>query len=54
MLFDAHTGEVLEMVNPSSRERREFFQDLILVQAAKPISHKKVAGEWFGIYFKQL
>ncbi|XP_041358072.1 ATPase family AAA domain-containing protein 2-like isoform X2 [Gigantopelta aegis] len=45
MLFDALGGEVLQMVNPTSDQRREFFQDLILVQAAKPVSLKKVAAK---------
>ncbi|XP_017265508.1 ATPase family AAA domain-containing protein 2 isoform X2 [Kryptolebias marmoratus] len=42
-LFRVEYGEVFQVLVPTSRERRDFFEDLILNQAAKaPTSKKKV------------
>ena len=38
-------GEVFPVPVPSSRERRNFFEDLILNQAAKAPASKKKAGK---------
>lgn len=38
-------GEVFHVKVPTSRERRNFFEDLILNQAAKAPASKKKAGE---------
>ncbi|XP_061676443.1 ATPase family AAA domain-containing protein 2-like isoform X2 [Syngnathoides biaculeatus] len=40
-LFKVEYGEVYHVRAPSSRERRNFFEDLILNQAAKPPASKK-------------
>lgn len=42
-LFRLEYGEVFQIQVPSSRERRDYFQDLILNQAAKAPSSKKKA-----------
>ena len=45
VLFGSYYGEVITMRHPSADERREFFEDLILVQAAKVPIRKKRAGK---------
>lgn len=44
-LFRVEYGEVFHIQVPTSRERRNFFEDLILNQAAKAPVSKKKAGE---------
>lgn len=44
-LFRVEYGEVFHIQVPTSRERRSFFEDLILNQAAKAPLSKKKAGE---------
>lgn len=44
-LFRVEYGEVFHVQAPTSRERRRFFEDLILNQAAKAPASKKKAGE---------
>ncbi|XP_052256515.1 ATPase family AAA domain-containing protein 2-like isoform X2 [Dreissena polymorpha] len=44
-LFDQFCGEVLEMWNPGRQERRDFFKDLLLNQATRPPTQRKVAAE---------
>lgn len=44
-LFRLEYGEVFHVQVPTSRERRNFFEDLILNQAAKAPASKKKAGE---------
>lgn len=44
-LFRAEYGEVFHVPVPTSKERRDFFEDLILNQAAKAPASKKKAGE---------
>lgn len=44
-LFQVEYGEVFCVHVPTSRERRNFFEDLILNQAAKAPPSKKKAGE---------
>ncbi len=45
-LFNATSGEVITMHNPSDSQRREFFQDLLLNQIKKPPPSKKQAGRF--------
>ena len=45
VLFGSFYGEVITMRQPNEQERREFFEDLILVQAAKAPVKKKRAGK---------
>lgn len=44
-LFRVEYGEVFHVQVPTSRERRSFFEDLILNQAAKAPASKRKAGE---------
>lgn len=44
-LFREQYGEVFHVKVPTSRERRNFFEDLILNQASKAPASKKKAGE---------
>ena len=46
VLFGSFYGEVVTMRHPNEQERREFFEDLILVQAAKAPVKKKRAGKF--------
>ena len=45
VIFGTYYGEVITMRQPNEEERREFFEDLILVQAAKAPVKKKRAGK---------
>lgn len=44
-LFRVEYGEVFHVQVPTIRERRNFFEDLILNQASKAPASKKKAGE---------
>lgn len=44
-LFRVEYGEVFHVPVPTSRERRKFFEALILNQAAKTPASKKKAGK---------
>ena len=44
-LFRVEYGEVLHIQVPTSRERRDFFEDVILNQAAKAPASRKKAGK---------
>lgn len=44
-LFRVEYGEVFHVTVPTSRERRTFFEDLLLNQAARAPASKKKAGE---------
>lgn len=44
-MFNNDFGEVFNIQSPDKDERRSFFEDLILNQAAKPPTSKKKAGE---------
>lgn len=50
-LFKVGYGEVYHVQAPSSRERRHFFEDLILNQAAKAPASKKKSSETNCIFF---
>ncbi|XP_015207022.2 ATPase family AAA domain-containing protein 2B [Lepisosteus oculatus] len=43
-IFRNSYGEVLNLKRPSEEDRRKFFQDLILVQAARPPARRKKAA----------
>lgn len=45
-LFQAVHGEVFCLQPPSSLERRNFFEDLIINQASKAPASKKKAGKY--------
>lgn len=44
-MFRVEYGEVFHVPVPTSRERRDFFEDLILNQVAKAPNSKKKSGE---------
>ncbi|KAK6180283.1 hypothetical protein SNE40_012469 [Patella caerulea] len=43
-LFDLRSQEVIQMTNPTTEERREYYQDLVMNQSAKPVSSKHSAA----------
>ena len=45
VLFSELYGEVFNVQSPGKEERRKFFEDLLVPQAAKPAAAQKKAGE---------
>jgi len=46
-------GEVFHIQTPTRRERRNFFEDLLLNQAAKAPASKKKAGKKYALVIEK-
>lgn len=52
-LFRVEYGEVFHIQTPTRRERRNFFEDLLLNQAAKAPASKKKAGKKYALVIEK-